>query len=115
MYGFRALNGYGSIDDCAVIRIGELPMETTTATTTSMTTTSATESTVKPEETVKTGDVNTDGSVDISDVILVSRIAAEDTTVTLSPQGAINANCDGDDKLSAGDALYILRIVAKLI
>ncbi len=110
-----APNGYGSIDDCAVIRIGELPMETTTATTTSMTTTSATESTVKPEETVKTGDVNTDGSVDISDVILLARYAAEDSEIVLSDPGKRAADCNRDGLLNAADTMLILRMIAKLI
>ena len=61
------------------------------------------------------GDANCDGVVDISDAILVSRVAAEDTSVSLSETGRLNADCDGLSGISAGDASQIIQYIAKLI
>ncbi|MBR3679745.1 MAG: cellulase family glycosylhydrolase [Oscillospiraceae bacterium] len=61
------------------------------------------------------GDADLSGEVDISDVILVSRIAAEDTSVSLTAQGALNADVDGKTGISAADAAKILKFIAKLI
>ena len=60
------------------------------------------------------GDVNTDAVVDISDVILLSRYAAEDKNVTVTKQGLANADLDEDGKFTSGDVTKILRIIAKL-
>jgi hypothetical protein len=64
---------------------------------------------------VNSGDANCDNVVDISDAILVSRVAAEDTSVSLSETGRLNADCDGLSGISAGDASQIIQYIAKLI
>lgn len=64
---------------------------------------------------VISGDANCDAVVDISDAILVSRVAAEDTSVSLSETGRLNADCDGLSGISAGDASQIIQYIAKLI
>lgn len=61
------------------------------------------------------GDADCNGEVDISDVILVSRVAAEDTSVALTVYGVANADVDGKTGISAGDAAMILRYIAKLL
>ena len=53
--------------------------------------------------------------MDISDVILVSRIAAEDTQVSLTAQGKVNADVDGKKGISGGDAKMILQYIAKIV
>ena len=63
----------------------------------------------------KYGDVNEDASIDISDVILLSRYAAEDSQAKISQDGLINADVNGDGKQNLADATMILRCVAKLI
>jgi hypothetical protein len=67
-----------------------------------------------PEGMTMRGDATCNDEVDISDAILISRVASEDTSVDITEQGRINANCDGDDILSANDAATVLRIIAKL-
>lgn len=97
----------------------------TTTTTTTTTTTETTEdywictTTISsdktlPEGMTMRGDATCNDEVDISDAILISRVASEDTSVDITEQGRINANCDGDDLLSANDAAAVLRIIAKL-
>lgn len=58
------------------------------------------------------GDVNCDGEVKIADVILLNRLLAEDTSVSVSAQGTANAECDGTDGLSPADSTAILRYLA---
>ncbi|MBR3679382.1 MAG: dockerin type I repeat-containing protein, partial [Oscillospiraceae bacterium] len=87
---------------------------TTTTTTTSKTTTTTTSTTPAPQPS-KLGDANCDGVVDISDVILVSRIGAEDKAVSLTFTGKLNADCNDDNKVGADDALMILKAIARLI
>lgn len=61
------------------------------------------------------GDVNTDGVVKIDDVVMLNRLLGEDSTLRITPQGIINAECDGVDGLSADDATTILKYLAKII
>ena len=97
----------------------EIGTTTTTETTDSeydywiCTTTTSSDKTL-PEGMTMRGDATCNDEVDISDVILISRVASEDTSVDITEQGRINANCDGDDILSANDAATVLRIIAKL-
>ena len=58
------------------------------------------------------GDVNEDGALKISDVILLNRLLAEDTTVSITDQGRINAECDGVEGLSTSDSTAILKYLA---
>ena len=65
--------------------------------------------------TVMYGDVNCDQSVDVADVVLLSRIAVEDTTANVTAQGMKNADCNLDTKTDLDDCTMILRYIAKLI
>ena len=60
------------------------------------------------------GDVTADGMTDISDVILLARYTAEDTTVSVTPQGLLNADVNYDKRYTMEDVGIILRIIAKL-
>lgn len=88
---------------------------TTTTTTTTTKTTTTTTSTSKPSGDAYYGDVNCDKEIDISDVILLSRIAAEDKTASVTTQGKVNADCNRDQKINANDAALVLKFIAKLI
>lgn len=68
-----------------------------------------------PDEKVNYGDVNCDGTVDISDVILLARNTAEDNTAVISETGKKNADCNMNGKLENGDTTQILKFIAKLI
>ena len=71
-------------------------------------------STTMPEGMTLRGDATCNDDVDISDAILTARVAAEDPSANITKQGRINANCDGDTKLTANDAATILRIIGRL-
>lgn len=96
-YGYSATNGKISFKEATT---------TTTTTTTSTTPT--------PGK-VLYGDANCDGSVTVSDAIIACRAANSDTTLSISSQGKTNADCDGDNALTAKDASIILKLVAKLL
>jgi len=61
------------------------------------------------------GDVNCDGSVKIGDVILLNRVLAEDTTVQVSDQGVLNADCDASGTPDPEDSVKILQYLAGAI
>ncbi|MBQ5337769.1 MAG: cellulase family glycosylhydrolase [Oscillospiraceae bacterium] len=63
----------------------------------------------------KWGDANEDGTVDVSDAVLVSRFVAEDPKAAISEQGKLNANVAGGNGITADCTLKILRFIAKLI
>lgn len=88
------------------------PAETTTTTTTTTTTMETTKS--EPMHTMR-GDVDCDGEVTISDVIMLSRLNAEDPQIQLTVQGKRNAECSGDGILTGADVVLILRHIARLI
>lgn len=68
-----------------------------------------------PPVTVIKGDVNCDSMVKIDDVVLLCRYLGEDATVTIQPQGLLNADCDGDGKSTPDDSILILKYLAQLI
>lgn len=68
-------------------------------------------------EPVKTswGDVNCDGLVDISDVVLLNRFISEDTTITITDQGILNADCVYDGDTTLDDSTIILQYIAGMV
>lgn len=60
------------------------------------------------------GDVNCDGEVDISDVILLARYTSEDASCTVTTEGLLNGDMNQDSKYTANDVTLILRKIAKL-
>ncbi len=93
-----------------------LPAVTTTPTasdtTTSMTTTAT--SAVSTEAAVKgNGDVDEDGELNISDVILLSRYVTEDP-VTISEAGLLQADLDANHTVNADDITCMILRIAKL-
>lgn len=67
------------------------------------------------EATVDYGDVNCDGKVTISDVVLLSRFLSEDKAVTVTAQGLLNADCYYDGAQTSDDSVMILQYLASLI
>ena len=59
------------------------------------------------------GDLNIDGKVSVSDAILLARITAEDTTVSLPNAGKPKTDVNGDQNINSADVTALLRIVAK--
>ena len=60
------------------------------------------------------GDANGDGTLDISDIILFARVAAEDTSVSLDEDGKLATDVNRDGKYNAEDTSIMLRMIAKL-
>ena len=111
------------------------PVTTTTETTTTpkpVTTTPETTTTPKPvtttaattvQETTKTtvklhvtayGDVNNDGVLTVADAVMLCRLVAEDKSVTVTPQGLVNADANNDGTVNGEDVTYILKRLAGL-
>lgn len=63
----------------------------------------------------KCGDVNCDGSVDVSDAVLLARLLAEDRTAVISAEGKANADCDHNLTLTHDDVFSLLQAIVKLI
>ena len=59
------------------------------------------------------GDVNCDGKVDVTDSVLLSRFVCEDPEAVLSEQGKINADMNGDGRLTMDDNTLLLNLIAK--
>ncbi|MBE6847345.1 MAG: cellulose 1,4-beta-cellobiosidase [Ruminococcus sp.] len=61
------------------------------------------------------GDVDCNGEVKIADVILLNRFIGEDTTITVSDQGILNADCEYDGETTPEDSTAILKYLAGMI
>ena len=61
------------------------------------------------------GDVNVDGTVDVKDAVLLSRVIGGDTTASLEETGRRNADCDGEEGISPADLTMLIRYLARLI
>lgn len=104
-----ALKGMG-----AVFTAKEEPPVVTTAVPVTTTTTTTTATTAAPQPEPEYGDVNCNGEVEISDVVLLARYIAQDPTVTISPQGVLNADCDKNSVVDSSDITAISRYLAHL-
>ena len=61
------------------------------------------------------GDIDMSGTVDIADAILLAQYCAEKATVPISSQGVANAECDGENGVTAGDLNRLLLYLANLL
>lgn len=61
------------------------------------------------------GDMNADGTVDISDAVLLARFAAEDPDANIARAVINHADLDSDGYVNGSDVIVILRYIAKLI
>ena len=60
------------------------------------------------------GDTNVDGSLTVSDAVLLARITAEDSTLTAIPAGLENADFNRDGSTDADDLTGLLKALAGL-
>lgn len=97
----------------------EVTTTTTTTTTVAETTTEAGETTTTTTQTVVAtlyGDVDCNGTVEISDIVLLARYIAQDQDIpAISPEGLANANCVQDNNIDADDLTQMARYLAHLI
>ena len=61
------------------------------------------------------GDLNGDGQVDVSDVVLLARFLTEDKDVVISSIGVINADVDGNGNAGIEDVTLMLQYIARII
>ncbi len=73
------------------------------------------ETTTEPLKPKKAGDVDANGEVNVADAVLLARYCAEDKEITVSPQGRINADCNGDGDVTVEDNSWILQLLAGLL
>lgn len=60
------------------------------------------------------GDISTDGTVDVSDAVLLARFVAEDTAAVILQKALALADVNGDGQSNSDDVIAILKIIAKL-
>ena len=58
------------------------------------------------------GDVDCSGDVNVADAVLLARFCAEDSGITVSAQGKLNANVSGDSDITTDDLGQILEYLA---
>ncbi len=64
---------------------------------------------------VRYGDANEDGKVNVADAVAILQYAANKTKYSLTPQGIINADIDGDEGITGMDAVTVQRVDAGLL
>lgn len=99
---------------CGELSDGKNTQPKVTTTTTAATVKTTTTTTVGNVKQANWGDVDCDGDVNISDVILLSRYVSEEK-VTITENGLENAAVTGSDTLSTADITKIIEYIAKLI
>ena len=75
------------------------------------TSTTVTGTVVVPE--VLYGDVNLDGTISLSDAVLLNKRAAD--MVTFSEQVSANADCNTDGEVNGADAIVLLQFLVNII
>ncbi|MBR5371194.1 MAG: dockerin type I repeat-containing protein [Oscillospiraceae bacterium] len=62
----------------------------------------------------ESGDVNGDKNVTVADAVILARVAAEDTAVTITEDGKKYGDIDQDGSLTPDDLTNVLKIIANL-
>ena len=63
----------------------------------------------------KTGDANCDGTVDVSDAVMIARFVNSDKSLVISDQGLTNADFDGNGQTDTDDITALLKLIARII
>lgn len=61
---------------------------------------------------LRAGDLNCDGTLSAADAVLLARVVAEDSDVTVTENGLRNAEVDGDSQLTVSDVLSLLQVLS---
>ncbi len=93
---------------------GSVVTQPTTTTTTSTTTTTTTTTTTGDVAATLVGDIDCNGTVNIADCVLLSRFVSEDSAAVVSSEGRANADCSGDQQITATDCSMILQFLANI-
>lgn len=68
----------------------------------------------KQKITAKYGDLNTDGSIDVADAVLLARFCAEDKDAKISAETLKFADTNHDKEINGADTIAILEYIAKI-
>ena len=68
----------------------------------------------QPKVTLK-GDMDESGKLDVSDAVLLARFLVADAEATVTEQGRVNADCNGNGKADEDDLTMMLKAIAKQI
>lgn len=116
--GIVTLGANGQSSYCVMysVFVAAKPAETTTTTTETTTVpTTTTETTVTtPADTVLYGDLDCNGTVELTDAVMLAKAAAG-IDVSLSAAGRRNADCDGDGTVGSGDLTRMLLYLSGAI
>ncbi len=61
------------------------------------------------------GDVNTDGAVDVADIVILNMYLLNSESNAITEQGVVNANCNFDDYVDSTDSTVIMNYVGMSI
>lgn len=67
------------------------------------------------ESKLKCGDVNTDGTVDLQDIVALAKYFADTNSYALSEEGMLNADSNHDGSITNPDAVNLLKFVSDQI
>ena len=93
----------------------EAPVTDTTTTETTVITsdTTTSQTAVAPDSNALYGDINMDGSITLSDAVMLNKKVAD--TVSLSDAALRNADCNLDGEVNGSDAIVLMKFLTRII
>ena len=93
----------------------EAPVTDTTTTETTVITsdTTTSQTAVAPDSNALYGDINMDGSITLSDAVMLNKKGAD--TVSLSDAALRNADCNLDGEVNGSDAIILMKFLTRII
>ena len=93
----------------------EAPVTDTTTTETTVITndTTASQTAVAPDSNALYGDINMDGSITLSDAVMLNKKVAD--TVSLSDAALRNADCNLDGEVNGSDAIILMKFLTRIL
>ena len=86
---------------------------TTTETTVITNDTTASQTAVAPDSNALYGDINMDGSITLSDAVMLNKKVAD--TVSLSDAALRNADCNLDGEVNGSDAIILMKFLTRIL
>ena len=93
----------------------EAPVTDTTTTETTVITndTTSSQTAVAPDSNALYGDINMDGSITLSDAVMLNKEVAD--TVSLSDAALRNADCNLDGEVNGSDAIILMKFLTRIL
>ena len=93
----------------------EAPVTDTTTTETTVITndTTSSQTAVAPDSNALYGDINMDGSITLSDAVMLNKKVAD--TVSLSDAALRNADCNLDGEVNGSDAIILMKFLTRIL